>query len=223
MESKFVQVQGKNMHYTTYPDSENADKPVCIFIHGASPESQHTEFWTPILEIITKYCQPIFLDGYGHGESAQPEVNEQVTFNVHVSIYTDFIKAVLEEEKIDSFILIGRSLGGAITHTVAKNFESNLLAIGLIAPAGATRTKESLKFWTKKVSVLWDSKDPAVSFESYPAIEATVKQVKLFAVGADPILKCEKNWERDPNKKPSHVPELHYPELFEAFLESLVK
>ena len=219
MESKYLTIQGKKLHYKTYRD-QKSDLPVCIFIHGASPESQHSDFWKPILPIILKHCQPILLDGYGHGQSDKPGANEQLNFEMILKIYIDYLKAIMEEENISSCILIGRSLGGAITHTISKEFDKYLIGIGLIAPAGAGRTNETLQSFTKKVSVLWDSKDPAVGFKTYPTIESTVKQVKLFVIGDDSI-KATRNQDRKSDLKPSHVPELQYPDLFEQFLVSL--
>ena len=221
MESKFITIQDKRMHYKSYLEPNESNKPVCIFIHGANPASQHTEFWTPILPVILKHCQPIFLDGYGHGQSAKPSSREEINFNLHKNIYTEFITKIISDEKLSSCILIGRSLGGAITHTLAKTFENTLSSIGMIAPAGARMVPETLKDWTKNVSVLWDSEDPVVGFESYKIIESTLNQVKLFVVGADESIKCVRNQKRYTDLAPSHVPELQYPELFKEFLTSL--
>ena len=223
MDSKFLSVQDKKMHYKSYVEPKESNKPVCLFIHGANPVSQHTEFWSPILPVILKYCQPIFLDGYGHGQSAKPGLNDEINFEVHKKFYTEFITKIISDEKLSSCILIGRSLGGAITHTLAKTFENALSGIGMIAPAGARMIPETLKDWTKNVSVLWDCEDPVVGFESHKIIESTLKQVKLFVVGADESIKCVMNQPRQDNLAPSHVPELQYPKLFEKFLMSLTK
>ncbi len=221
MESKFLEVQGKKMHYKAFLE-HGSNKPVCIFIHGASPESQHTEFWSPLLPIILKKYQPIFLDGYGHGLSAKPGPKEEVNFDSHLRLYREFIKTILVKENISSFVLVGRSLGGAIVHSLAKEFESNLQGIGLIAPGGASRTSKTLAGFTKKVSVLWDSSDPVVGFQTYGTISSTVKQVKLFVISADSSITCVINQKRSPNVSPSHVPELQYPELFKEFLYSII-
>lgn len=82
MESKFVIIQGKKLHYKSYFDQNEKNKPVFIFIHGASPATQHTEFWVPLLAIIQKYCQPVLLDGYGHGLSAKPDPQEEVAVDI---------------------------------------------------------------------------------------------------------------------------------------------
>ena len=221
MESKYLTIQGKKLRYKSYVEKKDSEKPICIFIHGASPESQHTEFWNPILPIILKHCQPILLDGYGHGQSDKPRSDEHLNFEIILKIYIDYLQAILKEEGINSCTFIGRSLGGAITHTVSKKFDTYLTGIGLIAPSGAGRTNETLQSFTKKVSVLWDSQDPAVGYQSYRTIESTVKQVKLFVIGANKTVKATRNQERRQNLKPSHVPELQYPALFEEFLVSL--
>ena len=110
-----------------------------------------------------------------------------------------------------------------MSHTLAKQFDTILTGIGLIAPAMASNTSETLKSFTKKVSVLWDSEDPVLDFHSYKTIVETVKQVKLFVIGADPSVKCFKNVVRKSDKKPSHIPELQYPEVFKEFLVTLIQ
>lgn len=223
MKSKFIDVQGKKLHYNTFLEDSFSNKPVCIFIHGASPESQHTEFWNPLFPVMQKYCQPILLDGYGHGLSEKPSPDEVLNAQVIIEIYLNFIQAIKNEEKINQFILVGRSLGGMVTHTLAQTLEHELLSIGLIAPARANKIDETLKNWIKPVSVLWDYNDPMVGFDSYATIEKTVTQVKLFVIGAPEGVKCVKNHTRKEGSKPSHVPELADPELFEEFLSSLIQ
>ena len=163
------------------------------------------------------------MDGYGHGLSAKPDPQEEVAVDIILQIYKEFISMVIEKEKINNFGLIGRSLGGYVTHMLAQTFEKNLLAIGLIAPGGASKVPESLKNWTKNISVLWDSEDPVVGFKSYSFIDSTVKQCKLFVIGTKVDYKIAKIQPRDTSKTPSHVPELDYPQVFESFLISLQK
>lgn len=163
------------------------------------------------------------MDGYGHGLSAKPDPQEEVAVDIILQIYKEFISMVIEKEKINNFGLIGRSLGGYVTHMLAQTFEKKLLAIGLIAPGGASKVPESLKNWTKNISVLWDSEDPVVGFKSYSFIDSTVKQCKLFVIGTKVDYKIAKIQPRDTSKTPSHVPELDYPQVFESFLLSLQK
>lgn len=222
MESKFLTVQNKKLHYKSFVNKKENGKPIVLFIHGASPASQHTEFWSPLLPIIEKYCQPIFLDGYGHGLSDKPNSDENLSIEGILLIYKEFITGILKAESIDNFIMIGRSLGGLVTHNLSKEFESMLLAIGLIAPAGCSKVPNTLKDWTKKVSVLWDTEDPIVGFTSYSYIQSTVKQNKLFCIGEEGTSHAFQVTTRDKTKNPSHAPELSYPETFEAFLRSLV-
>lgn len=223
MKSKFIELQGKKLHYKTFVENNLSNKPICLFIHGASPESQHTEFWSPLLPAIQKHCKPILLDGYGHGLSDKPTPEEILNVQTIMNIYSDFIQAILVEEKLDNFILVGRSLGGMVTHTLAQSLEPNLIGVGLIAPARANKVSETLKNWTKPISVLWDYNDPMVGFESYPTIEKTVSQVKLFVINAPETVRYFKNHPRKEGSKPTHAPELADPELFEEFISSIIK
>ena len=70
-QSSYFEVDNGILHFKSPKLSDiKSDKPIILFIHGANKESQHTEFWIPVIEIMHKYCYPVRLDIFGHGNSS---------------------------------------------------------------------------------------------------------------------------------------------------------
>ena len=76
-----------------------------IFIHGLAGDSR---FFHNQLNYFGKYNKTIAIDLPGHGRSAQ--IDEQ-----SIDLYNRSIEAVVKKEKIDSYILAGHSMGGAVS------------------------------------------------------------------------------------------------------------
>lgn len=75
-----------------------------IFIHGIAGDSR---FFHNQLKYFGKYYRTIAVDLPGHGRSSF--LAEQ-----SIAIYNKSIEAILKKEKIDSYILVGHSMGGVI-------------------------------------------------------------------------------------------------------------
>ena len=69
-QSSYFEVDNGILHYKS-PNLTDIkdDKPIILFLHGANRESQHTQFWNPVLNIMHKHCYPVRLDLFGHGQS----------------------------------------------------------------------------------------------------------------------------------------------------------
>ncbi len=211
--SIFFETSKGRIHYKI---GELGDKPIIFFVHGASPSSQHTEFWNDILPIMERYCTPVRIDSYGHGKT---EYNGQrADFMEKAEGIRELVENIIGQYPDRRYGMVGRSLGGAITqYLVSEPLGEKLDFIGLIAPAARERAKEWLKDWKKPVSVIWDTKDPAVSVSGYDYIKEVVPQVRLFTAGEHPD--ASKTVPQD--KQPTHAPELVYPGLFELMMAEL--
>jgi esterase/lipase len=193
-------------------------KQFALFLHGASPKSQNTEFWTPIHEIIVRNINPIYMDRFGHGQS---ETEKKVVLNDHLRSISGVIEFICNEYDIETIVLIGRSLGGGMATRIAKDHTDRIKTLGLIAPASLKTNAKNLKDWRKPISVLWDSDDNVVKFENYNLVHEVTPQVKLFVIGeVDKMAEI-----KVPRKgiKKGHAPELAAPNLFEKFLISLIE
>jgi pimeloyl-ACP methyl ester carboxylesterase len=168
---------------------------------------------------------PIFIDGMGHGKSIKTHEDAIIDLVTHIEIYKEIIIKLKSQLKLNTFILVGRSLGGQICMNLAQEFQDSIVSLGLIAPSGLKSFENSFNNWEKKISILWDKNDPAVGFSSIKYLDH-VEHIKKFII-SDSIGEIDPkgNTEiclRDKYKKPSHAPEKQYPNFFFKFLSSLL-
>jgi pimeloyl-ACP methyl ester carboxylesterase len=112
LESYFLKVNEGKIHVRG-PKNPNSQLPFAVFLHGASPKSQHTEFWKPILNKIIANCNPILFDRFGHGKS---EIREGMKAGIKTQI-TSMIALVdhlLVEYEVNNVVLIGAKEEGMI-------------------------------------------------------------------------------------------------------------
>lgn len=219
LKSEFLSVKEGKLHIKI-PITFNSKLPIILFLHGASPKSQHTEFWDPLINIITSICNPIFLDRFGHGKS-EPNSSIMVGVKEQILSIIQLIDYTLEKYQILNIIIVGRSQGGAYATRIAKEIPEKIKALGLIAPGGMKTNYKNLIEWNKSVSLLWDIEDPVVKFVNYQFVKDALDKQKLFTIGST-TEHTEKSIERASIKK-SHTPELMAPSLFEDFLKSIVE
>lgn len=218
--SSYFEVDNGVLHYKSPSLSDiKSDKPIMLFLHGANRESQHTEFWVPVIDIMHKYCYPVRLDLFGHGQSTYRGQINQVKM---VDAINHLIDYILEMSNQDSLMVIGRSYGGAIAQILA-NSNDRISGLGLIAPAGINSLYESLKDWSHEISFLWDTKDPIISINYLEKIYKISPDVRLFTIGGHELATKSVMHENTKFKKATHAPELSSPELFESFISSVVK
>ncbi len=80
--------------------------------------------WTPNLEALGTCCRPVLVELLGHGRSPSPENETAYTPTSYVQHFQE-IRAELGAEQI---ILIGQSLGAALTLRYALNHPDRVLA-----------------------------------------------------------------------------------------------
>ncbi len=216
MESKYIEVTEGKLHYKA-KEKPDQTKPYVLFLHGASPKSQHTEFWTPILSIINKYTNPLLLDRFGHGQSKLNDNSIAISRNLHIGSVKNFLDHILAHYNIKTIAIVGRSLGGAIALELFKSIPEKISGLGLIAPAGTNRYLDVIETLNIPTTVLWDINDPVVTFNGNEIIKRN-NNISLYTIGQ---FSQAKKWIPHEGIKKSHAPELNAPELFEEFLASL--
>lgn len=102
----YIQVNGKKAFYTCPRDIANGEKrgKVVVLVHGA--RGNHL-IWKPQLRALARDHTPIGIDLPGHGHSDGPGSTE-------ISEYSDLIKGVVDALGLDSFVIVGHSMGGSI-------------------------------------------------------------------------------------------------------------
>ncbi|QUY45628.1 alpha/beta fold hydrolase [Acaryochloris marina] len=101
--------------------------PVVLLLHGFLSESS---CWRAVTQILKNKYRCISLDLLGFGESSKPEIDYKI--ESQVSYIHHFMKALC----IDSFYIIGHSLGGWIAASYALKYKESVLGLVLAAPAG---------------------------------------------------------------------------------------
>jgi pimeloyl-ACP methyl ester carboxylesterase len=146
MPTKYVDVRGYATHYyyvgkTTLPDvvpDFSRGRPL-VLLHGAGSNG-HT--WHYQYEHLGNRHSPIALDLPGHGRSSGVEGLRTV------EDYTSFVAAFLDALKIDSAVVAGHSMGGAIAMELALHHPNRVQALVLIATAAKFDIpKERIDIW----------------------------------------------------------------------------
>lgn len=133
MPTKYADVQGYATYYyyvgkTTLPDvipDFSRGRPL-LMIHaaGSNAHSWHYQY-----DHLGRAQSPIALDLPGHGRSSGVEGLPSM------QDYTDFCVCFLDALKIDSAVVVGRSMGGAVAMDLAARYPKRVQALVLIATA----------------------------------------------------------------------------------------
>ncbi len=119
MQQKNISYQNTNIHYSIYGNG----KPVML-VHGFAEDSS-------IFDLQVNYLKENYLvivpDLPGIGKSEILKEN-----HVQLADYAAILKAIIDEEKINSFTLFGHSMGGYITLAYADKYGATLNGFGLL-------------------------------------------------------------------------------------------
>lgn len=114
----FQNVQGNQIYY----DEEGSGKTI-VFVHGAC---ENSSFWNHQKILADRY-RLITLDLPGHGKS-KPMMD-----SVHVRKYADIVMEFVTKTCPEQALLVGHSMGGAITLLNAIEKPQNLKGVVLVA------------------------------------------------------------------------------------------
>ena len=127
--SQFVSIDGLEVHYK----DEGSGLPI-VLLHGTSASLHTWDAWTE--ELIKEY-RVIRMDLPAFGITGPNATNQY-----DLETYTIFLEKFLSQLEIDSFILAGNSLGGAIGWYYASNHQEQISQLILLDPAGFPIEKE---------------------------------------------------------------------------------
>jgi pimeloyl-ACP methyl ester carboxylesterase len=146
MPTKYADVQGYATYYyyvgkTTLPDVtpdlSRGRRLLLLHAAGSNGHSWHYQY-----DQLERTHSPLALDLPGHGRSSGVEGLPSV------QDYTDFAAKFLDALKIDSTVVIGRSMGGAIALDFAIRYPSRVQGLVLIATgAKFTIPQELVDTW----------------------------------------------------------------------------
>lgn len=116
---------GEHIHFT---DTGSDDAPAIVLVHGFSA-SLHT--WNAWREALSKDFRVITLDLPGHGLTRMPEGTEP-----GLDLFIETVDAVTEDRGIDSFVLVGSSMGGRVAWNYALERPERVSALVLVGASG---------------------------------------------------------------------------------------
>lgn len=129
-----ILAKGTLLSYAVEPEEINPLDLIIVFIHGSGGDGQD---WKYQLTGLSRMASIIALDLPGHGGSPPP-APERV--EEHAQCVMDFVDAL----GLRKVMLVGCSLGSAITLSVALSEPSWLTAIGLVGAGARLRVLPAL-------------------------------------------------------------------------------
>jgi pimeloyl-ACP methyl ester carboxylesterase len=137
---QFVHLQGKKIAYAVEPLSYNPSSLSLVFIHGSGGDSEH---WRGQLTGLSATATVLAIELPGHGMSDGPGENT-------VSAYAQNVCDFVEKLELSKVLLIGCSLGSAITQWIALLEKPWLAGIGLVGAGARLRVHQSFLEGLKK-------------------------------------------------------------------------
>ncbi len=127
-------IQDRRIGYGSNPIDFDASKTTLLFIHGTGGDR---EDWRAQLDGLKMSGAVMALELPGHGKSDPPGEDS-------VSMYAHWVEMFVESVGLKSVVLIGCSLGSAITQWIALHPQPWLVAIGLIGAGARLRVYPSM-------------------------------------------------------------------------------
>ena len=163
--SKFVNANGMKFHYLEWGDTSN---PVIVMLHGFAQQAHSWDFVA--LAFADRY-RVIAIDQRRHGDSDWAKDGDYTPETQQIDI-----QGIVEELKLDEFILMGLSMGGRNSFTYAANNPEKVKAL-IIVDAGP----ENVRAGTQNIRNFVEQEDELDS------IDAFVERVIKYNPRRDPI------------------------------------
>lgn len=120
---------------TFYCEAGQENKEVLLFLHGSGPGANSISNWQYILPELAKEYHVIAPDMYGFGKTQHPEVYPK-TFWEWTQCRVDQILELLDKKNIDTFNIIGNSMGGYVSLNVVMQVPNRVKKVLLMGSAG---------------------------------------------------------------------------------------
>lgn len=155
-----AQNSGVSIHYE-HRSEAGADAPALVMVFGIGGDSR--DWWEEFPALLARDFRLLMIDNRGTGESDKPE--EAWT----MSDMVQDIEAVLRQEAVESFHLLGCSLGSMVVrHFVKQSGGEQLRSLSLLcAPNGIPATEED-----QRTALFWDPSVPLIDSarKSWPIV-----------------------------------------------------
>jgi 4,5:9,10-diseco-3-hydroxy-5,9,17-trioxoandrosta-1(10),2-diene-4-oate hydrolase len=125
-EDRYIKIGNVNTRYWSAGDKES----VVILLHGVGC---HVEFWEKNIAALSREHRVFAVDVVGYGRTDKPAVDYTFQF------MADFVLDFMETMGIDKASLVGNSMGGGISLTIAAQAPERVEKIVLVDPVGFGR------------------------------------------------------------------------------------
>jgi pimeloyl-ACP methyl ester carboxylesterase len=109
----------------TYVYDQGSGRTTFMLIHGAAYSH---ELWSKQLSSLSKTSRTIAIDLPGHGASDKLPSYQKIS----IQTYSDHVHAVLSKTKCQSAVLVGHSMGGAISMRCCLDHPNAIKALVLV-------------------------------------------------------------------------------------------
>ena len=134
-------VDGVDVAYVdSDPDGRMRDAPPLVFVHGLS---SYIGFWEHQLPHFAQQRRVLALDLPGYGASGRPDVPYTPPW------YAEVVHAWLAQLEVDRAVVVGHSMGGQISMTLALSHPEQVERLVLAAPAGIERFSRGSADWMR--------------------------------------------------------------------------
>ena len=137
---KVIQFRGSEISYTIIGQG----KPV-LLLHGFAEDSS---IWMQLIEGLLNDYQFIMPDLPGSGKS------DMLTGTISLTDYADCIHAIIDEEKFESVIMIGHSMGGYVMLAFAEKYAGSLVSAGLFHSSAYPDDIEKISMRNKAIAFI---------------------------------------------------------------------
>lgn len=122
-EGRFITVMGNRVHYI----EEGSGDQTILLIHGLSGVAQH--FTYGVMGRLARHYRVVAIDRPGSGYSVRPSRS-----SASLAVQADVVAAVIETLDLGKPMLVGHSLGGAVSLATALRHPDKVSRLALIAP-----------------------------------------------------------------------------------------
>lgn len=122
-EDRYIQVNGINTRYWQMGDTGSQ----VILLHGGNGS---IEFWLYNIAVLAKHHRVYAFDMVGSGKSDYPDADYSLTYQA------EFLKDFLSALAIDSAILVGNSMGGAVALVFTRLYPDRVEQLVLVDSMG---------------------------------------------------------------------------------------
>jgi pimeloyl-ACP methyl ester carboxylesterase len=117
-------------------DGGDGGVPV-VFLHSFGGDSSH---WASQLDHLRHHRRALAIDLRGHGKSARPK-----DMDYSVGAFVRDLESVVDQMKLQRFVLVGHSLGAAVANAYAGKHPDRVVGLVLVGAPGRIPAEQSKK------------------------------------------------------------------------------